>query len=334
MGSRISKQPSGIEELFQYVREGTFKNYGEVKLMRSKATGEIHAIKQILPGNEEAFRRAKLRASRRMLLDCVSLAKFGAVIPLEYSEYCNTMYKIYTAHEYLDLDLSMEIAARYDKRMKFAEGEMFYIIKSVVRALKVLKSFKMETGEPSPVYHEDLASRTILVANPSGEIKILDNKYVTGLSAYKQFIYGSSEYCYLSPELFLAFGKRTQKITHDDKSEIFALGVVCIEAMGLQHPESIYNYNEFTLNTQEIDNLLNRQKDRYSPKLINLIRSMLIIDKDARWGYQQILDYIKPYKGELKRIEIYSAKKKTALEAPSPINFKESEVRFFLLRKF
>ena len=84
----------------------------------------------------------------------------------------------------------------------YSEEEVWYILKSALLALNYLK----KNNAP----HGDIKPSNILIS-PVGKVKLIDYSILPAQSsAYANLLMGSSEKCYISPQILSAFKRREQ----------------------------------------------------------------------------------------------------------------------------
>ena len=84
---------------------------------------------------------------------------------------------------------------------------------------------------------------------------------------------GNEYECYLSPELFKALSHRTRQMTfiEKDKSDIFSLGITCLEMAVLQNIQDLYDFDTFTIDIILLNKYLEYLKNNYSKSIYSLI---------------------------------------------------------------
>ncbi|CAD8122863.1 unnamed protein product [Paramecium sonneborni] len=126
-------------------------------------------------------------------------------------------------------------------------------------------------------YHGDLRPQSFMYTN---QVKLL----LPNVDQYNRFLSGFEEYCYLSPELFFQLGRKVFKPEYNkEKSEVFTIGLVCLELM-LQEPiQQIYNLQEYQINQEILNKMLSRANNK-------LISRMLSMKAEDRPNYLQIYE--------------------------------------------
>lgn len=76
---------------------------------------------------------------------------------------------------------------------------------------------------------------------------------MAGKNAYRHFLLGGKGNCYLSPDLLTNLKQRDMHPDHNPRlSDIFALGMICLEMATLTDINMCYNFTEFCLNYERI----------------------------------------------------------------------------------
>jgi serine/threonine protein kinase len=104
------------------------------------------------------------------------------------------------------------------------------------------------------------------------------------------------DYSYLSPELMgcLKMRQFQPKIPSQPKSDLFSLGLCCLEAALEESVSSIYDYESIEISKirlqdylEKLQALKNRQP--FSETFLSLLRSMLEFDETQRINLQDVL---------------------------------------------
>ena len=78
------------------------------------------------------------------------------------------------------------------------------------------------------------------------------------------------------------------------KSEVFSLGMIALEAATLENVQECYDMDRFLLNQDKIEELLKKVKVSYSLTVYCLIKDMLTLDHNMRPDYRTILRSLAP----------------------------------------
>lgn len=146
------------------------------------------------------------------------------------SKYINTML----VFEYLKDNLLKKIIYRKKHHQKFREIDIYFLINCVINALKAMDSIGLS--------HGDLSPQTILLGN-DGNYQISEINFMAGQNAYRNFLLGGKGSCYLSPDLLISLKQRELNPEHNPRlSDIFALGMICLEMCTLSNINTCYNF--------------------------------------------------------------------------------------------
>ncbi|CAD8123699.1 unnamed protein product [Paramecium sonneborni] len=126
-------------------------------------------------------------------------------------------------------------------------------------------------------YHGDLRPQSFMYTN---QVKLL----LPNVDQYNRFLSGFEEYCYLSPELFFQLGRKVFKPEYNkEKSEVFTIGLVCLELMLSEPIQQIYDFQEYQINQEVLNDMLSRANNK-------LISRMLSMKVEDRPNYLQIYE--------------------------------------------
>jgi len=93
-----------------------------------------------------------------------------------------------------------------------------------------------------------------------------------------------------------ALGRRELKPEHNVfKSDVYSLGMTMIEVCCLFTSRSCYDYGNYKIQKNIIEELLARARSRYSSFLVNLIREMLNDEERDRPSFSDIKAILNPY---------------------------------------
>ncbi|CAD8213007.1 unnamed protein product [Paramecium octaurelia] len=126
-------------------------------------------------------------------------------------------------------------------------------------------------------YHGDLRPQSFMYTN---QVKLL----LPNVDQYNRFLSGFEEYCYLSPELFFQLGRKVFKPEYNkEKSEVFTIGLVCLELILQEQIQKIYDFQEYKINQEVLNEMLSRANNK-------LVSRMLSFKPEDRPNYLQIYE--------------------------------------------
>ena len=193
-------------------------------------------------------------------------------------------YLYYELMEKAERDWDNEINERSIKRNYYSENEIINIMTQLIGILSLMQR--------NHITHRDIKPQNILILNGNyklcdfGEIRLLER---AGLIV--QRVRGSE--LYMSPILFKGLHANLIQVKHNTyKSDVFSLGMCLFYACSLTYSgvDSIREINDME-KIKEI--LFQYLGNKYSPKLILFILSMLEVDENKRFHFIQLEEKLK-----------------------------------------
>lgn len=176
--------------------------------------------------------------------------------------------------EYASITLSQLIAQRRPTKL-FIERDILALLRGISSALAYLQINK--------VSHGNINSNRVFFDENNGIFKIYDEELLLGENqAFYEAKTGRR--AFLSPEI-INFYRNPQIYEIRGnlyKTDVFALGLVALEAATLKPSEEIYEKGSLTINAAKIDERLIFLMKHYSRELVHVIRMMVEIDEDVR----------------------------------------------------
>lgn len=289
--SSSQKLQYSLETDLTFIKKITDDRYGEVKVMQIKNSKprELLALKTIMISTirqcEEVFNQVILRKS----MELPTIIRVRAVEKAEMDQYCSHYYKIYVLYEYCEKTLKEEIEKRQENSLTkqyFNEKEIYRLIDCILSALILFSK--------NQITHSDVRPYTIFLSENTEETvyKLNDIQFMSGLSAYTQFLMGMPDYdnCFLAPELFDQLGHRILQPHYIDiqKSDVFSLGMTALEAATLKKVFHCYDFDEFKVKENVILEYLEEVKLHYSFEFYSLLKNMLSLDLSSRFDYNGV----------------------------------------------
>lgn len=186
-----SNPPSDLD--IQFKKDIDDERYGEVKIYSTRGLSEDFAIKSLTYNTKEAFKRTLLQGQRRLSLDLPTIIRMRKISFQEETDFCSNIYKIYFAYEYIPSTLGHQLIRRKKRRIFFSEPEILHIIDCILSALIYFDS--------NDIRHGDLRPESVFLSK-DGIYKLNDIQFMVGLTAYRRFLMGVADKCYMAPELF------------------------------------------------------------------------------------------------------------------------------------
>lgn len=200
----------------------------------------------------------------------------------------HSTFKLGIICEYINEEYNLEIVYRLreEKRINWKEEEILRIIFSLIDALAFLQSIG--------ICHRDIKPSNLFLMN-NGEIKIIDfgesKENVSNdddCHPMMATIRGTPQY--LSPILWRAHNYTPSKqVEHDIyKSDVFSTGLVIFQMSALKDVNGFNQKNQKYDGEKLIKEGLEHLSLRYSSKVIEIIRMMLIYNEDKRPNFLEL----------------------------------------------
>ena len=197
----------------------------------------------------------------------------------------STTFALYVLMEKSKYDWDKEIKAHLSKRKIYSEKELINILKQLTEALLFLKT-------QLNISHRDIKPQNILVFE-NEKYKLADFGEAKEIKISKKLNTLRGTELYMSPALYEGLKKEKNDVSHDAfKSDVFSLGFCFVYAAGLNY-NLLYEVREITDNKILENAISNHLKNKYSDNFIQIICKMLKIDEIQRFGFNEILEYLK-----------------------------------------
>ena len=197
----------------------------------------------------------------------------------------STTFSIYVLMEKSKYDWDKEIKSHLSKRKIYSEKDLINILKQLTEALLFLK---MNLN----ISHRDIKPQNILVFDDE-KYKLADFGEAKEIKISKKLNTLRGTELYMSPALYEGLKKDKNDVSHDTfKSDVFSLGFCFLYAAGLNY-NLLYQVRDITDNKITENAITNHLKKKYSDNFIQIICKMLKIDEIQRFGFSEILEYIK-----------------------------------------
>lgn len=289
LSSEKNKNPESLESDLIFLKEYQTSPYGEINLFKSDKIGMI-AVKNLSNFSNETNKDNDITNITHMI------QLYHKKISIQ-NGMCGKKTKTTLYYEFIQNDIEKELKLRKRQNEFFNEKELKSFLYSIISALAYLKIYNIN--------HTSITPKNILLSE-DGYCKITDIQLLTGSNSYTNFLMGSGENCYLSPELMNFLGHRVLKpIFNEEKTNIFSLAVICIELGILEYPKDAYNFDDFTIDFPCLKEKLGRRCLRlYSDDFVWLLEQMLNEDPSLRPSYKEILEKLSAYEKNLTPIKL------------------------------
>lgn len=224
--------------------------------------------------------------------------------------------------EYASITLSQLIAQRRPTKL-FIERDILALLRGISSALAYLQI--------NSVSHGNINSNRVFFDENHGIFKIYDEELLLGENqAFYEAKTGRR--AFLSPEI-INFYRNPQIYEIRGnlyKTDVFALGLVALEAATLKPSEEIYEKGSLTINAAKIDERLIFLMKHYSRELVHVIRMMLEIDEDVRPDPCELYSILGGTESTLqpfKQYETGNQKENLQNQKENQQNFKENQVK-------
>lgn len=261
---------------YQFLRKIKDPRYGEISILQDKFTKELVALREILCKSAKDFERDMISLRSRYKISHPNIIKVLGYTSKSEDNFCASIHKILMIVEYLDNDLEKEITLKKNQTNYYKEEQLWYLIENVVKALSALQK--------SDISHEDLKPSAIFISK-MGVYKIAQNNIAGNtMPAYHQRMTGLTDgRTYLSPALLENLQTSELRPQHNPwKSDVFSLGMTILHAATLTNCEKLYNWNNHTLDLEELGERVAALRPRYSERFQDLLQTMLDLRENSR----------------------------------------------------
>ena len=270
----IEPNENFIPEDFKTIRQIGEGSFGKIYCSEWKKNKKMYAMKKMILRNKIEIKKNQDQTD--LVYDLVKQTNIKGVIKV-YGAQCikinSAEYHFYVLMELAEIDWEKEIKKRKESKNYYTEGELFDILKQLIKTFAFLQR--------NNITHRDIKPQNVLVVNKIykvcdfGEAKVTD-----GNNVIHQTIKGTE--LYMSPILFRALNKRQSHLIHNTyKSDVFSLGMCLFLAATLTF-QSLYDIRE--LNDMEvIKNILVKYLiAKYSYDFVHILIKMLEVNEELR----------------------------------------------------
>lgn len=190
-----------------------------------------------------------------------------------------SQFVLYVLMELASTDWEKEIKERSKIKAYYSEGELLYILKSLVRTMAEL--------ENCSICHRDIKPQNIIISDEGYKICDFGEAKIVNPNEDPLHTVRGTE-LYMSPLLFNALKKKNNKVRHDCfKSDVFSLGL-CMVLAGTLTFRALYDIRELK-DMENMKNILTRYLvARYSLEFIEILLKMLEIDEKKRMNFIEL----------------------------------------------
>lgn len=263
------KDPSLVWEIVGELGDGAF---GKVYKARNRQTGVYAAAKIIEKCNEEELDEYMIEID--ILGDC----KHKNIIELYEAYYYEQ--KLWMLIEFCAGGAVDSIMIELDKCL--SEPQIQYITQEVLEALAYLH-------EKCYVIHRDLKAGNILLTE-NGEVKLADfgvsAKNSSALQRRDTFI-GTP--FWMSPELIAC--ETDKDNPYDYKTDIWSLGITCIEMAEKEPPHNELNANRVLMRIRKAEPPQLKDKQKWSKNFHDFLAKCLVKNPDTRCTARELLKH-------------------------------------------
>eukprot|EP01130_Rhizamoeba_saxonica_P003302 TRINITY_DN1405_c0_g1_i6.p1 TRINITY_DN1405_c0_g1~~TRINITY_DN1405_c0_g1_i6.p1 ORF type:complete len:1224 (+),score=324.70 TRINITY_DN1405_c0_g1_i6:3-3674(+) len=253
-----------VFEIGQLLAEGAF---GAVYQAKHKGSNDIVAIKVLSLDDEE--------------LDEEEIVNEIAVMKGLVHENIINYYGSFSRG--MDLFMVMELCEAgsltdiyYDLEMHFTEPEIQYIAKHILLALQFMHKLQW--------VHRDLKGGNVLLTK-NGEVRVID--FGTSVQGRQVSGFIGTPY-WMAPEVI---ANQKRKIVYDGRSDIWSLGIICIEIAECDPPNTEYHPMAVLKKIPVLSPPKLKSKKKWSKDFHNFLQCSLVKDPKNRGTSSSLLDH-------------------------------------------
>ncbi|EAS04515.1 protein kinase (macronuclear) [Tetrahymena thermophila SB210] len=277
-----------IEKTADFLKVAENENYGRFKLMQYRVSKRQFALIERITSDFKEFENYCNEVDKRLKFDCQQLVRWIRAYRSCEKEYCSSFFKVFVNLDYIPFTLHDQLESRKKRKTHCGEKEIFTMIDSVLTGLIYLKSHNLN--------HKFIQPKTILYDQANRVYLISDIQFLNGgISEYQQYLFGvPATSCYLSPQLLKALNHRQQIPEHSiSKSDVFSLGLCALEMATMKSIQNIYDFNDFKIYEDLLQQLLQEVQVIYSDHLSQLLIQMLSLTEVQRPDFDDLAYVLK-----------------------------------------
>jgi serine/threonine protein kinase len=267
-------------------------HYGEIKIVKETTTQEQMILKDIVVNTKEAFEKEIDYLTKRVDVKHPNVVNILGYNTQDKKNFCSTYFKIALFIEYLEQDLQKEQDSRKAVGTTFSESEVLYIADNLIQGLSSFQSHGISHGDIRP-FNIFIKDNNYKLSDPT----LNAQKGSNGLTA--AIVQGSKTL--LSPQLLEQVPKGNFEIKADRyKADVFSLGATLLGLATLTNSEDFYDYQAGTINAALLEERLETLRNTHSEFTYELIKSMLIIEEEARPDFVLLSNRLLPFQDQIR----------------------------------
>ncbi|EAR99464.1 protein kinase (macronuclear) [Tetrahymena thermophila SB210] len=270
---------------FDFKGEAEDKWYGDVQILEHKIQKEIVVLKIVESSSETEAEQVQQQFIRRIKLNHEHIVRLRYIVHKAVDAFCSVIYKSYLFFDYLLTDLATDLKNRNKKGLYFSEDEIWNMAYCLINGMKYLYSVN--------ITHGCVRSKNVYITQ-YGSFKVAD----PGLFNYEvnyDIVFNNQDNNHkgiiLSPAQVHGLERHIETPIHDQqKSDVFCIGMVILEAASLLSADSCFDYYHAWVLEDKIQDRLNEIKSKYHDSLYYMLKEMLTINEIQRPNFQTLFE--------------------------------------------
>ncbi|CAD8118012.1 unnamed protein product [Paramecium sonneborni] len=261
--------------------------YGEIKVYKLN-DGHTVAVKDHILQDEEQWLKFKQSAEVNIASKDKDLFLIQ-MIDLQHvteKELCTQLTQAHSVYEYFDEYLERVISEQNATKQHFEEIEIVAMIHCTLVALQKLNKQQKSHGDirPLTISVTSFPKKSAYRQNePLPVYKLTDIQELTDMNAFRRCVAKQHASYNLSPEQLSFLKQRVLRPTYDlDKSDVFSTGLTALQMATLNSINDIYDYSNYLIITDKLDNYIREMKTLYSEQLCSIICQLLQLAPENR----------------------------------------------------
>ena len=240
MGTGNQKIQTTIQTDKEFIKQIIDDRYGEIKIFRDLQTNNLNSMITKTINSKEIWAKIIQKTLKRIKIKSPHIVKLLKWNEDNQQDFCANFYKVHIIYEFYSRSLKQQISQRVKIIKFFTEDEVIYLFYCILSGLFAYKNHN--------IFHKDISPNTVFI-DENGCFKINDIHFMNnGFTAYKRFLMGNSDKCYLAPELIEDLKHRAMKPTVDwEKYIVFSIGLTVLEAASLESVQKIYDLEDYNV---------------------------------------------------------------------------------------
>lgn len=268
-----------MEDIYHLVKKGP----GGLTMFEDRATGKEYVLKEMTSNDQSHFGLLKEAVNKRRAAPHQHLLAVKEVETKVESNFCSNEYKLLLMVEYPFRNLFEEVEERRLTDEYFTENELWSVLYSCALGLAGLYAYGGR--------HESLCSSRVFIEK-DGLVKVGDPFLLSQHpNTDCMSVRNHEQHIYLSPEQ-IQFMVQPKHQYLPQKSDVFTLGMVLLEAAGLEFLDEFYEESHTIINERRILAKIAQVKERYGSKLARVFEQMLDFMPSRRTTLDTIVDFV------------------------------------------